>query len=93
MEMHNIRSMTNSSMDLVTYMVIKDGKAWGVNYNDCGSKSYGWVDIIKGEIYDHSETKNVPPEYYVSGRNSDEKSEMSKGKLAKVRIVEKIELV
>lgn len=33
-------------------MVMKDGKAWGVAYQDGNSTSYGWVDPESACLYD-----------------------------------------
>jgi len=33
-------------------MIIKDGKAWGEEYSDGHSTSYGWIDLESAPIYD-----------------------------------------
>ena len=50
-----------------TYWVIeKDGKYWGVEYEDGNSKSFGWVgNVMFAEHYLHAASpgRHVPPLY------------------------------
>lgn len=33
-------------------MVMKEGKAWGVAYDDHQARAYGWIDLEEAEIHD-----------------------------------------
>jgi hypothetical protein len=33
-------------------MVMKDGKAWGITYEDGSSRSYGWIEPESAPIHD-----------------------------------------
>lgn len=47
-------------------MVIKDGKAWAVLYEDGRERNEGWTSIDRGELYDGSRV-NKPLDVVWSG--------------------------
>lgn len=52
METGIIRNKIENGIEIVGVMVMKDGKAWGVNYSDGQCTSYGWIDPILADIQD-----------------------------------------
>lgn len=68
-------------------MVIKDGNAWGIAYNDGRSTSYWWVNIEDGEIKDPKYYKK-PEDFTYKG--SDYIDELSKGKVLLVERTTKV---
>ena len=62
-------------------MVIKDGKAWGLEYADGQCTSYGWVDLEDAKLYDPEFCKKTTDVTY---RNSHYINELSTAKLVAV---------
>lgn len=64
-------------------MIIKDGKAWGIEYADGHSTSYGWVDIESYDVHvrDPRYCRKIEDATY---ENSPYLDEMKKGKLMHV---------
>lgn len=62
-------------------MLMLDGKAWGITYEDGHSTSYGWIDPSKAEVSDPELCKKpsdltYPGSYLIP--------EMSRGRLVQV---------
>ncbi|MDH3354498.1 MAG: hypothetical protein OEL79_04705 [Chromatiales bacterium] len=62
-------------------MVMKDGKAWGIAYEDGQSTAYGWVDVESATIYN--------PEFFTKTTDATYKGshlipELEKGELVHV---------
>ena len=62
-------------------MVMKDGKAWGISYDDGRSKSYGWIDPEDAPIHNPKHCKSVTAVTY---QNSPDIAELKTGKLVSV---------
>lgn len=62
-------------------MVMKDGKAWGVVYNDGHSTSFGWIAAEDAPIHDPIYCI-LPTD--VTYRNSPDIEELRTGKIVKV---------
>ena len=62
-------------------MVMKDGKAWGISYDDGRSKSYGWIDPEDALIHNPKHCKSVTAFTY---QNSPDIAELKTGKLVSV---------
>lgn len=62
-------------------MVMKDGKAWGVTYEDGHSTAYGWMDAESAPIHDSQFCKRPEDVTY---RGSPYVAELRTGKLVHV---------
>lgn len=62
-------------------MVVKNGKAWGITYNDGSSTSYGWVALDDALIYDPEFLKRPEDATYL---DSPYLSKLRKGTLVHV---------
>jgi hypothetical protein len=62
-------------------MVMKDGKAWGITYQDGQSTCYGWIDPEDAPIHEPEFCKDPT---YVTYRGSPYISELKTGKLVHV---------
>jgi hypothetical protein len=62
-------------------MVMKNGKAWGVAYEDGHSTEYGWVDPAEAKISDPRYCKRPKDMTY---RGSHLEKELSTGEIVKV---------
>lgn len=71
-------------------MVVKDGKAWGITYEDSYSTEYGWTDMEFAPIHDPKYCKSVLD---VTHKGSIYTHELLKGKLVKVRRTTAVEIV
>lgn len=71
-------------------MIIKEGKAWGVNYKDGQSTSYGWIDIESAPIHDPRFCKNTTDATYKGSYLTDE---LKTGKLVMVKRITTVEIV
>ena len=63
-------------------MIVKDGKGWGVVYDDGRSKTEGWVDMDKAEIH---EPKYMIQPTDATYKGSHDEQELKLGKIIKVR--------
>jgi hypothetical protein len=70
-------------------MVMKDGKAWGVTYEDGQSTSYGWIEPESAPIHNPKFCKKTTDVTY---RGSYLIDELKTGKLVKVKRITTIEL-
>ena len=68
-------------------MIMKDGKAWGVAYEDGRSKEYGWVGPEEALIYDQRFCTWPSDVTYKGDHNL---SEISSGKLVSVERITKV---
>ncbi|MHA1840443.1 MAG: hypothetical protein ACTSYW_00565 [Candidatus Heimdallarchaeota archaeon] len=64
-------------------MVMKDGKAWGITYEDGQCTCEGWTDPISAPISDTRYCTSPTSITYMSMDNSDKK-ELLTGKIVKV---------
>lgn len=71
-------------------MVVKDGKAWGVVYEDGYSTSYGWMDIESAPIHDPRYCTHTTD---VVWQGSHYIPELLTGKLVKVRRTTTVEIL
>ncbi len=62
-------------------MVMKDGKAWGINYQDGQCTSYGWIDPCDAPIHNPVYCKSQTDITY---KGSPYTKELSTGKLVNV---------
>lgn len=62
-------------------LVMKDGKAWGVEYSDGRSTSYGWVSPEDAEI---SDPRFCTEPWHVTYQASPDLREVSSGKIVHV---------
>ncbi len=62
-------------------MVMKDGKAWGIAYEDGHITSYGWIDPEKAPIHDPRYLKTPTDATY---RNSPHIAELETAKVVRV---------
>jgi hypothetical protein len=62
-------------------MVVKDGKGWGINYEDGHSTSYGWIPLEDAQLYDHRYCKHPTDATY---QGSLDTKELGTGKLVRV---------
>lgn len=58
-----------SRREISGVMVVKDGKAWGVEYEDGKGRAYGWVEIANGEIHDPRYCKHPLDVTYVGSHD------------------------
>jgi hypothetical protein len=68
-------------------MVVKDGQAWGVVYQDGHSTEHGWMNMVDAPIYG---SLNKPTDVTWSGssdRPNPSIKELEKGTLVKVKRV------
>ena len=71
-------------------MVVKDGKGWGVTYEDGHSTCYGWIDLEDAPISDPEFCKQTtdvtyPGSYLIP--------ELRKGKLVNVKRITTVEIL
>jgi len=71
-------------------MVVKDGKAWGVVWEDGYSTSYGWMDIESAPIHDPQFCLRTTDITY---QGSHYIPELLTGKLVKVRRTTTVEIL
>lgn len=71
-------------------MVMKDGKGWGIEYQDGQVTAYGWIDPVDAEISDPRYCKRPESLTY---KGSPHRRELAKGKLVRVRRVTRIEII
>ena len=71
-------------------MVMKDGKAWGVTYEDGQSTSYGWIKPEDAPIHNPEFCKNTTDVTYTNSHLIDE---LKTGELVKVKRVTTIEVI
>ena len=71
-------------------MVMKDGKAWGVTYQDGHSTDYGWVEPEVAPIHDPDYCRKPTDVTY---RTSPYRAELSTAKLVKVKRTTTVDLV
>ena len=71
-------------------MVMKDGKGWGIVYEDGRSTSYGWMDPEDAPIHDpDSCTKTTD----VTWKDSHHTEELLTGKLVSVERTTKVRIL
>lgn len=71
-------------------MVMRDGHAWGVEYEDGHSTAYGWIDPVDAPIHD-PRFCTQPTDVTYTG--SHYVSELRKGKLVSVKRTTTVEIV
>ena len=71
-------------------MIMKNGKAWGITYEDGYSTSYGWMDAESAPIHDPKYCK-VPTD--VTWQGSHYTEELETGKLVHVRRTTTVEIL
>ncbi len=71
-------------------LVMKNGKAWGIVYEDGQSTAYGWVDPVDGRMSDPEYCKH-PTDVTYSG--SPYYEELLSGKLVSVERITKVVIV
>ena len=71
-------------------MVMKNGKAWGITYNDGRSTSYGWMDPESAPMHDPKHCKKTTSVTY---EGSPYTKELETGKIVKVRRTTVVEIL
>ena len=71
-------------------MVMKDGKAWGIKYQDGQSTEYGWIDPESAPIHDPRFCKR--PED-VTWEASPHEKELKTGQVVKVKRTTTLEIL
>ena len=71
-------------------MVMKEGKAWGVNYSDGQCTSYGWISPVNAPIHNPRYCKRTTD---VTHRRSGYTRELETAKLVKVKRTTIVEII
>lgn len=71
-------------------LVMKNDKAWGVNYSDGRSTSYGWIDPANAELSDSEYCKHPEDLTY---QESPYVGELKAGKLVFVERITQVNII
>jgi len=71
-------------------MVMKNGKAWGIEYEDGQSTSYGWIEPEDAPIHDPKHCKRPTDVTYEDSYLTDE---LKKGKLVAVERITTVKII
>ena len=71
-------------------MIMKNGKAWGITYEDGHSTSYGWMDPESAPIHDPKYCKEPTA---VTWKGSHHMKELETGKVVHVRRTTSVEIL
>ena len=74
----------------VGVMVMKDGLAWGITYEDGYSTTYGWVKPAEAQLHDPDYCKTPA---HVTYSASPDLEEIKTGKLVKVERITTVSLL
>ena len=84
-----IRQKEKAMKEETGVMIMKEGKAWGVTYEDGRSKSYGWVEPEIAPIHNPEFCKKTTDATYPGSYLIDE---LKTGKLVKVKRFTTVEI-
>lgn len=71
-------------------MVMKDGKAWGIVYEDGQSACSGWIDVESAPIHDPKYCKKTTD---VTFEHSHHTTELETAKLVEVKRITTVEIL
>lgn len=69
-------------------LVMKNGKAWGINYSDGKSTSYGWIDPVNAPLKDEKYVKKPSDVTYRGSHYVDELIDADVVKVTRITTVE-----